>query len=262
MVRQIRTWLGRVALPVLALAAPAAAQEQVPAAEAYRIRTEYWRWSPTVDSQFQRGSDGEAGTVIDAKTDLGISDKKAHDIAVTLQFASGHKLRGSYTAIDYSGDVAAGRSFRYGATIYPESARVVTTFKGGYYSADYEFDLVRTQHGFFGGLIGAKLFDFDSIVVAPDLAVRESNTERLPIPVLGATGRMYIGRVSLTGEASGITVGHRGRAFELAASGGLHLSDRLAAVVGYRRLDLKARKQPDGVDLVWGGWRFGVELSL
>jgi hypothetical protein len=122
---------------------------------------------------------------------------------------------------------------------------------------------MKGPHGYLGAQIGAKFFDIDSVLVDVDDNEREQNTSRAPIPILGITGRFYAGsRVSLEGELSGLTLGSRGALWEFDTSLRIHLSDRLAAQGGYRRLSLRAENGDDNGDLLLSGWTFGLELSL
>lgn len=235
---------------------------EVNPSERYRLRVEYWQWRPALTSTIQKGSGGEAGTSIDTKADLGLLDKKTFEIRGAWQVAPGHKLRGSYTPVEYRGDLSVPRAFRFGGTTYTRSERVVTSLKGGYYTGEYQFDVVRSKGGYLGGIVGAKVFDLASVLVAPDSAHRESDTERIPIPVLGAAGRLYLGTLSLCGEASGLTIGKRGHLYELHGSAAWHVSDRLAVQGGYRMLSLRGEDAPDAIDLRLGGWMLGGQVSF
>jgi hypothetical protein len=194
--------------------------------------------------------------------DLGLGDERTFDVAGALQFRSGHKLRGSYTRLKYDGDLTARRTFRFDDTIFTRASRVVTTVRGSYFTGEYEFDIVKGPRGYLGGLAGAKVFDLDYVIVAPEHGDRETDTQRVPIPVLGLVGRVYTGRLSFSGEFSGLTLGQRGSVWEYDFSARLHVSDRMAIQGGYRSLTLHAKDKPDLIDMKLGGWSVGLELSL
>jgi len=256
------------ALPVAAaFLLPAAAWAQMPPShppqESYGIRLEYREYRPTFTGDVQKGFGDEEGTLVDIVDDLGIEDDRTFEGKVTLQFKQGHKLRGSYTPLDYKGDVeSARRDFNYGQTEFQRFEPVVTRIKGGYYSAAYEFDFVRGPKGFLGGTVGAKIIDLDTTIVAPDQGAREQDSLLSPVPSLGAVTRIYAGRVSLEGEVSGFTLGDRGTLLEFDASVRVHFSDRLGASGGYRYLKIKARDDRDFGDVSLRGWYFGLEISL
>jgi hypothetical protein len=140
---------------------------------------------------------------------------------------------------------------------------VRTSLKGNYASAELEWDALRRSRGFLGLLVGAKLVDVDVVLLNVDAVERVVDTQRLPIPVLGVTGRVYVHpRLSLEGEFSGLSIGDRGHLWEWLIAGRLHVSDRLAGAVGYHKLSLEGRNDRDSLQLGLGKWTFGVELSL
>lgn len=251
-----------VGLFLLALPGAALAQELAPP-EQYHLRLEYSRWSPALDSEFQNGSGERPGTLIDARDDLGVEDKKTFEARGAIQLKPGHKIRVGYTRLDYDGDVQhARRPFLYENTFYRKDSRIVSSLKGAYYAADYEFDLLKGRWGHLGGLVGAKVFDVDTVIVAPAEGKRDTSTQRAPIPVVGASMRFYVGRLSLGGEVSGLSLGKRGHLYEAGASGRFHFTERLAVGGGYRRLELRGEDEPDLIRLRLGGAHFGIEMSL
>jgi hypothetical protein len=254
------------ALPVaLLLLAPGAvfAQANYPPQESYGIRLEYREFRPTFSGDIRKGFGDTEGTLVDVVDDLGIVDERTFEARGTLQFKPGHKLRGSYTPLSYDGDVAsAARDFDYGATEFQRFERVRTSFKGGYYSAAYEYDFLRGPKGFLGATLGAKMIDLDATIVAPEQGRREQDSLRAPVPAIGLITRAYAGRVSVEGELSGMTLGDRGRLIEFDTAVRVHLSDRLAASGGYRFLAVRAKDDRDFGDIEIRGWHFGLEISL
>jgi hypothetical protein len=253
-------------LAILLLAAPGLAaaqglgQDDYPGAEHYILRLEYREFRPALTGTVQKGL---GGTAIDLIKDLKIEDKRTFEVDGALQIKRGHKLRGSYTPLDYRGDVAELRkTFVYGGTTFERFSRVVTSLKGGYYSASYEWDFLRGPRGYLGALIGAKMFDIDTIVVAPVEGQREVQTTRDPLPALGVTGRVYAWRFSFEGEFSGLTLGDRGSIYEFQMGTRFHLSDRIAAQGGYRTVKREVKDGADQGVVKIGGWQFGLELSL
>jgi hypothetical protein len=259
-----RGWTGGAALIALSMAGAANAQDSsnLPAAEKYRLRLQYREFRPSLTGEAQKGFEDKNGTVVDVTDDLGIADKRTFDVRGAVQFKRGWKLRGSYTPIDYKGDTEAKASFTYGETRYARFDRVVTTVKGAYYSADLEWDFLKGSHGFLGAVVGAKLFDVDAALVNVSVNSRELDTLTTPIPVIGMATRVYAGRVSVEGEISGLSAGSRGSGLEAEGSVRVHVSDRLAAMGGYRYLSLDGKDGRDQVKLKLSGWQFGLELSL
>ena len=258
----MRRRLPIIALALVGLPAVAAAQGEFPASEQFGIRVAYREFRPELTGDVRKSSGTQTGTLIDIVDDLGIEDDRTYEVRGAIQIRLGHRLRGSYTPLDYTGDMQAPRDFRYGDTSFERSDRVVTSIKGGYYSGAYEWDFMRGSRGYLGAMIGAKVFDVDSVLVNVDQNARETDTTRAPIPVLGVTSRVYAGRLSLEGEFSGLTLGDRGALWEFDTSVRIHVSDRLALEGGFRRLSLRAKDGNDEGDMVLGGWTFGLEISL
>jgi hypothetical protein len=253
------------AATVLALV-PAGAWAQdtsgLPGAEQYVLRAQYGEFRPSIAGKTQKGGSAGEGTLIDLEDDLAVENERTFEIKGALQLKKGRKIRGSYTRLDYDGDQEADRSFSYGNTRFLRFERVITSIKGAYYTADLEWDFYKGQRGFVGVLLGAKVFDIDAVLVSPTQGVREVDTIRAPIPVLGIATRLYYGKLSFEGEASGLTAGDRGTLYDIQTSLRFHVSDRLAAMGGYRHLSLDGKDGDDQVKLQLGGWQFGLEISL
>jgi hypothetical protein len=236
-----------------------AQQGAVPASELYQFRVAYDQFQSQLTGVARRGA---AGTLVDVKEDLSIDDKRTWDVRAALQVKPGHKLRGSYLKLDYEGSAAPARGLVYGESVFLAGEPVVTSVNGNYITAEYELDFSRGTWGYVGALAGAKMFDFDSVLVAEERGVREVETTRKIVPSLGLALRFYMNRISLTGEASGFTYGSKGHVIEADGIARIHLSDRFAVEGGYRYLKAKGGETEDLVDVELQGWIWGVEMSL
>jgi hypothetical protein len=246
----------------LGVASTAAAQEQLPGPERYTLRVEYRELRPTLTGKAQKGLNGQEGTLIDLVDDLGIPKKRTFEVKGALKIGSGTKIRVAWVPVDYKGDVIANRTFRFGASRFNRFSEVVTTVKGNYFSAAYEWDFLKRPHGLLGLLLGGRMVDVDYVIVAPGDGQRETDTLRRPFPVAGLTGRYYAGRLSFEGELSMLPGGDRGTFYEGEMAARLHLSDRLAAGAGYRVFSLHGKEDIDQLRSHFSGWQFGLELSL
>jgi hypothetical protein len=243
----------------------ARAQAVLPPAENYKLRLEAFTWGSTIEGQIQKGFGTTSGTLLDLNDDLGVGNERTWAGDASIQFAPGLKLRGSYTEIEYSGDTTARQNFTFGDDQYFVGEHVVTSIKGKYYTAALEWDFVKKPQGFLGVFLGAKILDGDFVVVAPESGKRDVESGIGGLPVLGIATRLYSGkRFSAETEYSGMTIGSRGSVWELYLSARFHLSDRLAAMGGYRRLRIRGEPTEgrDFVEVRLSGAIFGVELSL
>jgi hypothetical protein len=241
------------------------AQYLLPAAESYKLRLEGFTWGTKLEGEIQKGFGSTPGTLLDLTDDLGVGDERTQAFGGALQFKPGLKLRGSYTRIDYSGLMPARQNFRFGDDQYFLDESIETRIKGKYYTAALEWDFVKKPQGFLGVFIGGKILDGDFVVLAQNTSKRDVESGIGGIPVLGVISRVYSGRhFSIETEYSGMSIGSRGSTWELNVSARLHLSDRLAASGGYRRLRIRSEPTSgrDRVEVKLSGVVFGLELSL
>jgi hypothetical protein len=245
------------------LAATAGAQDaNVAPAERYGLRLQYREFRPALSGDVQKGFEDSEGSLVSVTDLLGVADKRTFDLRGTIQFKPGWKLRGSYTPFDYKGDTEVDRAFTYGQIRFARFDHAVTTMKGRYASADLEWDFIKGTHGFLGIVVGAKLLDMDARLVNVSINAAETDTITSPVPAVGLAGRFYAGRVSLEGEVAGFSVGSLGSVLDAEGSVRIHVSDRLAAMGGYRHLKLNGKDSLGQVDIKLGGWQFGLEISL
>jgi hypothetical protein len=251
---------------VLIWAAPTRAQyrgvQELPSAERYAVRAEYLWWKPLLQGELQKGIGDIDGTVLDAQSDLGIGKANTNQIRAAFRLGPSWKLRGSWSPIDFRGDTLAPQPFVYGTASARLGDHIITSLKGNYITGDLEWDFVRRPQGFLGATFGAKYFDVDTLLLDADTSSRVAETQHLPIPVLGLAGRVYFRRLSTEAELSGLTIGERGHVWEALLALRFHVSDRLAATGGYRKLVLQGRTSRDYFHLDLGTWTFGVEVSL
>jgi len=256
-----RAWTCSTVLVALTLAATAGAQDTAPS-ESYGLRLQYREFRPDLTGFMQKGFEDRAGTEVDVIEDLGLTDDRTFDVRATVQFKPGWKLRGSYTPFDYSGNKEVLSAFTYGETRYARFEFVTSSMKGAYYSADLEWDFLTGGHGFLGAVVGAKMFDADTALVNTTINARELDTVTAIVPAIGLTGRFYAGRISFEGEVVGLSIGDQGSAIDAEGAVRIHISDRLAAMGGYRYLKMRGKDSLSVVDVKLKGWEFGLEISL
>lgn len=246
---------------LLALSAWPLAGQSLPGPEQFNLRFEYRQWRPKLTSELRYATTGNA-TLLDPQADLGLSDKNTFELRGSLRLAPGHRLRASYTPLDYSAERRVTRSFFFGSTRYEAQALVQTEVKARYLLGGYEWDIVRRPSGLLGLTLQGGWFDGDVTLVAPETGRREQQSVGTPLGAVGLTGRVYLGRTSLQGELAGLSVGKRGRLIEAEASARLHVSDRLAVQIGYRLVDVRGEERMDLVRARLRGLLFGAEISL
>lgn len=240
----------------------AAQQADIPGPERYALRASYSWFFPTLDSDLQKNRSGGTGTLLDAVDDLGLQDERTWQIRADIQFSRGNKIRGSYTRLKGDGDLDAGRRFTFGDTTFDRFSRLVTTFRGAYSTGEIEHDFLKGPRGILGGMVGAKYLDLDTVLVAPEKGQREVETVRVVTPSIGIVGRAYLGRVSLGGEFSGLSIGKRGSGYEGYVNAQVHVSDRLAVTGGYRTFTIKKETADQFIRFKNQGGYAGIEVSF
>ena len=246
---------------VAAFAAPIAAQTEAPEPEQYSVRLQARLWAPGLASEMQM-SGSQVGTVIDVTEDLGVEDKTTFEVRAALQLGLGHKIRLGYTKIDYDGDQQIPHEIKFGDTTYPRFTRLVTSLKGSYFAGDYEWDFAKGQHGFVGAVFGAKVFDMDGVLVAPDRNERDVETVRVPVPVLGLVGQGYYGRFSAGGELSAFSIGKTANFLEFYLNTHFALTPQIGIEGGYRFLTLHGEHSNDMIDMKLNGLYAGLEVNF
>jgi hypothetical protein len=247
-----------------ALLLPAAlgrAQNMVPEPEQYSVRLQGRLWGPTLSSEVVF-SGRQTGSTIDVVRDLGVQDKSTFEVRLNVQFGLGHKIRLGYTNLDYDGDKVITREIIFGDTTYSRATRLVSSLKGGYYAGDYELDFVKGSGGYVGAVLGAKVFDVDAVLVAPNTGSRDAQSVRVPVPIVGVVGQGYYGRFGAGAELTGFSIGSTANFVELYLNSHFALANQIGVEAGYRYFSVHGEHSDDKLDLRLGGLYFGVEINF
>jgi hypothetical protein len=244
-----------------ASAAPIAAQIEAPEPEQYSVRLQGRLWAPGLAAEMQM-SGSQTGTIIDVPEDLGVEDKTTFEVRAALQLSPGHKIRLGYTKIDYDGDEQIDHEIKFGDTTYPRFTRLVTSLKGSYFAGDYEWDFVKGGQGFVGAIFGAKVFDMDGVLVAPDRNERDVETVRVPVPVLGLVAQGYYSRFSAGAELSAFSIGKTANFLEFYVNTHFAITPQIGVEGGYRFLKIHGEHSKDMIDMKLNGLYAGLEVNF
>jgi hypothetical protein len=246
------------------LVALTAAAQELPEAERFVVRAEYRQWNSRLEgSEIQVGSDGVEGTAFDPVRDLGVGEYFGWQVKGAIKFGGAQKLRGSYSNLDYDGEATLDQRIRFQDTTFQVGSQLVTSIKGGFYNAAFEWDVVRRKSGILGLTFGAHYLDVDMVLVARGEGMREIKTIQVPLPAIGIVGRYYVGRfLSLEGEASGLTIGDAGSSYDLEAAVRLHMGSKVAIGGGYRKVRVRSEEDVEHILARVSGWFVAGELSL
>jgi hypothetical protein len=218
-------------------------------AETWHMEFSFGTWQPAPDLKISGAIGDVAGTVIDAKNDLGVQAKLLERYSLMLRPSKKFKFRFGYAPAAYSANVVMARSVLFAGQVYTAGSTVVTSVDWKTYRLGYEYDFISRSRGFAGFIMEAR-YDKASATIGNSL-VAQTMRIRTPVPMLGGIVRVYpITYLSLTGEITGFTV--PGRFAEKTNYDGNWLDLDLYATVNIgRNLGLRSGYRSTTVTYMW-----------
>jgi hypothetical protein len=265
-----------LAAALVVVATPAAAQYKPrplndPATgENYHIEAAASLWFPSADLVIASEAFGLAGTNIDFKRDLGLTDKRLPAFQLQLRPARSHKFRFQYIPIKYSQSATPSRDIVFNGQRYTISIPVTSTLDWKAYRFGYEYDFIRTNRGFGGFILEAKYSDVTASLASARIR-NEFAQAKAPIPAIGGIGRVYVvPNISITGEVTGFKVpksiadkfseGSSAHFVDVDVYGTVNFTNNIGAQLGYRSTDLGYFVRPDTGSFKLRGIYFGAVL--
>jgi len=269
--RRLYNWA--VLITLLGFAAPASAQYRPrplndPATgERFHIEGGADFWFPTTDIIVASGGTGAlsglTGTQINAKTDLGLTDKRLPKLQLMLRPARSQKFRLEYIPIMYEATTTLTRNIDFNGQRYRLGIPTNTTLDWKAYRFAYEFDFVTKNRGFAGFIVEAKYTDVNVMLSSPVL--NEFARARAPLPALGGIGRFYVvPNISITGEVTGfklpdsIDSRYGGHYVDVDIYGTVNFTNNIGVKGGYRSLDMGYLVKQDSGSFTLKGIYFGI----
>lgn len=206
-------------------------------------------------------------STINLKSDLGLKDKNLKDFRLTLFTGPNSRLRVAYVKMDYSADQNITRTILFNGQTYTVGTRVLTTLNLDYWRYGWVWELVGgpSSNVKFGTLLEAKTISVDAGLSAPELAppVAERKSFSATVPTVGLVLDINPSRMlNIFAEASGMSLGGKGHAWDGEAGLKLVLGSHLVVSGGYRYFDLQVNDKPDFAKLKNTGPFVGVGLRL
>ena len=241
--------LATTALPAAAQFTPRTVSD-APTGERFHIEASAGLWMPSTQMSISSESLGIAGSDIDFKKDLGLTDHTFKPLTLTLRPARKHKFRYQYTAITYEQEARLTRDIIFQGIRYKVGVPVNSQLDWKAHRFTYEYDVVARNWGFVGFMLETKYTNVFAGLQSP--IDDEYIHARAPVPGIGGIGRYYIvPNIAITGELSGFRLsdikvpgktdrvsGHYG---ELDIYGTLNFTNNFGIQGGYRDLDLGYR---------------------
>ncbi|MEN6465549.1 MAG: hypothetical protein ABFD62_10250 [Syntrophaceae bacterium] len=181
------------------------------AAQALEFGVRGYYWFATFSGDLGVGVDNAAGTVINAKDDLGIDNENLP--SVEAYFGVGrHHLSLMYTPLDYTGDAVLSRPVTFKSSVYPAGSAVHSEFKATMLDLDYQYDIVNLENVLAGFSIGPviKVKFLDGDVKLSTTGIDNKETFTYPLPMLGLGAHVGILANILEARAKATAMGYSG----------------------------------------------------
>jgi hypothetical protein len=273
MTRTPRLYIWTVLITLIGFAAPAYAQyrprptNDLATGEKYHIEGGADFWFPNTEILVASGGTGAlsglTGTQINAKTDLGLTNKRLPKLQLTLRPVRSQKFRLEYIPIKFEATTTLARNIDFNGQRYRVGIPTNTTLDWKAYRFAYEFDFVTKDRGFAGFVIEAKYTDVFVQLNTPVL--KEFASARAPLPAIGGIGRFYVvPNISITGEVTGFklpdSIDNRygGHYVDVDIYGTVNFSDNFGVKGGFRSLDMGYLVKQDSGSFTLKGIYFGV----
>lgn len=228
-----------------------------------RVELDGRYWITSADNRIRFGSD-LANPEISFQRDLGMADTNVPDVRFAFRSHGHSRLVFDYTRLNWDGDQNVSRTIEFDNRLYPVETRVVSKLKLNYLKLGWSY-MFGPEEGKFrmGPLVEASGIFYDAGLRAPALGLDASDRRSVGFPSAGlAFDARPHSRVSIYGEASGISIGKYG--YFVGAEGGLKVQPvrHLNVEVGYRSLRIDPKFEPDYGRIRVRGPFFGAGLTF
>lgn len=230
--------------------------------EKYHIEVSAGFWFPSADMKISGESLGIPGSIIDMKSDLGLTDHGLGEVHLVLRPTKKFKVRFQYIPLKYEQVTQLPRPIVFNAQLYPAGTEVASSVDWKAYRIGMEIDFVSRDRGFAGLLIEDKHTSVDTTLSSA--AAVESYRAIFPVPAIGGIGRVYVTpNISITGEVSGINLPElvqdvKGHYVDIDIYGTVNFTNNIGAQLGYRSLDLEFLVDGSAAHFKPKGLYFGV----
>lgn len=186
--------------------------------EDFRVEVTGLAWSAGIEGDVQAG-----GFPVDLRQDLDLEDRWTFFGKLTVKPGRRHRLFVEGSPNQFSGRNTVSRTFEFAGETYVLQEDVESRAEMTYVFGGYQFDFVSRSRGHLGVLAGVGYVDATGEVTAVARGITGREQESFPLPLVGIGGRGWIvpGRVSVSGEIKGMSLGRYGRFIQGRVDGGL-----------------------------------------
>jgi hypothetical protein len=260
-----------LAAALCAIAAPASAQykprtlDEPATGEKYHIEAETAYWFPSADMVVSSEQFGIAGSQINFKRDLALTDQRFAVLQVELRPVRSQKFRFQYIPVSYTPTTTLNQDIVFNGIRYRLGLPVNSSLDWKTYEFGYEYDFVVRNWGYVGFDIQAKYTDVQVSLASP--IATEFAHARGPIPALGGVARYYVvPNISITGEFSAFKIPdsidsrYNAHYVDIDIYGTLNFTNNLGVKGGYRSRDVSYLIKSDSGAFTLTGIYFGAVL--
>jgi len=169
-------------------------------------------WFPSLKATMKAGN---AGTEINVKDDLGISDNSTYSVEAFAGIGK-HHLALSYTPLDYTARKNITKTINFNNQTYSIGSDVSSDLHLKMFDAEYRYDLLNLENilaGFSVNLIGKiKYLDGEARMNAA-VSGEQKKTFNVPVPMVGAGAHIGLIANLLEARAQATGIGYSGNYF-------------------------------------------------
>jgi outer membrane protein len=202
-------------------------------------------WIPTFKGDLRVDKDGIAGTEIDIKNDLGVSNENFPGVEAFFSMGN-HEISLSYSFISLSGAQNIGKTIVFNGDTYNVNAYVESDLKTSMFDFEYQYKFLNLENilaGFSLGIIGkVKYLDGEVRMHSTTFGSAYDNQEdiHVPIPMIGLGVNVGLLANILAARAKFVGMGYSGSFFyDAMAELSLTPFPFLNIHGGYRAMSLK-----------------------
>ena len=211
-------------------------------AEHFRVELTLSGWATSVEGDVQAG-----GLPVDLESDLALEDRWTFFGRLVLKPARRHRVIIEGAPYRFEGRNTLQRTIVYAGRTYTISEDVASSAELTYVFGGYQYDFLSRPTGHLGIQGGVAYVDAVGEISSITRAITGRHQERFPIPLAGIEGRGFIvpGRVSISGEIRGMTLGPFGRFIQGGVDAGVTLGP-VTFMAGYKVLDSDVHEEEGG----------------
>lgn len=248
----IQSMARRVAILLLAVAAPATAQDDP------RFSIGLGAFFTDRDSQTRIDGETGTGTDVDLESDLGLEKSDTvFRIDAYWRFANKHRLDFSAFDLSRSASKLIEKDITWDDTTFPISTQLDAQLDLAIYKVGYTWMFLKRDRSFLGATVGLYVADIGASLSASNSGARESSDLTAPLPVAGLRGEYrFADRWSLRGSGEIFAIEYDeydGSLVDLFLGLDFSFTESVAAGVGVNgvRLDVGVDRSGFQGDLDW-----------